>query len=538
LCDLERCQTETKTKYSDSLILQELSHTCSSKELKTKYRLCQLLKYLISETLAGKSGQLIGYTIGLEVFNRGKDFNPELDPIVRIQVGRLRRALDKYYSTEGKNDSIRFSIPLGKYSPLFIPNLESDFKMSDEFEETGLNSSAKPSILVLPFINLTGEEQQEFFVRRITEELSIELTRYEDFRVIGFRIKENLAPNVSENEKFLKDLDAHFIIRGSVRKENRQVKVSIKLIDVFTSEQLWAEQFRRELNPTDLISIQEEIARETVTIIANEYGIIPQRISKESRKKAPKDLDTYEAILRYYHYQIYHTQETAVAAFTALEQAVVNDPDSGVALAMLASLYCTRYELDLPESTNALAKTIELTNRAIELEPDSQPVRIAYAWSQFVQENRDLFLIEIEKALALNPNSPFRIGMIGFFLSLYSEWEKGKEFLDKAMNQNLGFPHWYYGATTLYHYRLNEFEKAYEEALKYDVPAIFWGPMLRATTLGQLDRQSEAKQHISDLKTLKPDFESKARYLISRYVKEEELVEKIIEGLQKAGLSF
>lgn len=472
------------------------------------------------------------------MFSRDEDFNPELDPIVRIQVGRLRRSLDKYYSGEGKNDSIRFSIPTGKYSPLFIPNLGSDDKSSAEIGDTQLNSSAKPGIVVLPFTNLTGEEDKEFFVKGLTEEVSIELTRYEDFRVIGYRVKDNVSGDIRTNEKFIQSLNANFIINGSVRQDNKQIKISIKLTDAYSSEQLWGEQFKRDLNPENLISIQEDIARETVTIIANEYGIIPQKISKESRKKAPKDLDTYDAILKYYHYQIHHTPETALEAFNALEQATMKDPECGVALAMLASLYGTRYELDLPESTQALEKTIELTKRAIELEPDSQLVRIAYAWSHFIQEKRDLFLIEIEKALALNPNSPFRIGMIGFFLSLYGEWEKGKELLDKAMNQNIGFPFWYYGATTLYHYRLNEFELAYEEALKYDVPAIFWGPMLRAATLGQLDRQSEAQQHISDLKSLKPDFEGKAKYLISRYVKEEEMVEKIIEGLRKAGLQI
>jgi hypothetical protein len=104
------------------------------------------------------------------------------------------------------------------------------------------------------------------------------------------------------------------------------------------------------------------------------------------------------------------------------------------------------------------------------------------------------------------------------------------------MKQNVGYPTWYYGATSVYYYRLNEFEKAYEEALKYDVPAIFWGPMLRAVTLGQLGRRSDAEKQISEVKVLKPEFESKARYLISRYVKEDELVEKIIDGLEKAGL--
>jgi len=504
--------------------------------LKPKYRLCQLLEYLVKETLAGRTEQLIGYTIGLEVFNRDKDFNPELDPIVRIQAGRLRRALEKYYSNEGKNDPVRFTIPVGNYSPLFIPNLDLDAKPSEEIGETQVDSSAKPGIIVLPLTNLTGEAEQEYFAKGITEEISIELTRYEDFRVIGFRIKDYYNNDNEAHKKLLSNLNANFIVQGSVRKDKNKIKVSVRLTDAFTKEQLWGEQFKRELNPSNLISIQEDIARETVTTIANEYGIIPQRIAKESKKKAPTELDTYEAILRYYNYQIHHTPETAHLAFISLEEALNKDPESGVAHAMLASLYGTRYELDLPNSTGSLEKLVELTDKAIKLEPQDQLVQIIYAWRFFVLNQREKFLYEMEKALDLNPNSPFRIGAIGFFLSLHGEWEKGKQLLDKAMKQNVGYPAWYYGATSVYYYRLNEFEIAYEEALKYDVPAIFWGPMLRAATLGQLSRRLDAEKQIADLKILKPDFESKARDLISRYVKEDELVEKIIIGLEKAGL--
>ena len=425
---------------------------------------------------------------------------------------------------------------MGNYSPLFIPNLDSDSKPTAEIGVAEFTSSQKPGIIVLPLTNLTDEAEQEYFAKGLTEELSVELTRYEDFRVIGFRIKDYFDNDNEAHKKLLNELGANFIIQGSVRKDNNKIKVSVRLTDAFANEQLWGEQFKRELNPSNLISIQEDIARETVTIIANEYGIIPQRIAKESKKKAPAELDTYEAILRYYHYQIHHTPEAAQAAFISLEQALDKNPESGVALAMLANLYGTRYELDLPDSTNSLEKLVELTDKAIKLEPQNQFIQIAYAWRFFVLNQREKFLYEIEKALDLNPNSPFRIGAIGFFLSLYGEWEKGKQLLDRAMKQNIGYPSWYYGATSDYYYRLNEFEKAYEEALKFDVPAIFWGPLLRAASLGQLGQKSEAKQHISELKLLKPDFESKARYLISRYVKEEELVDKIIEGLKKAGL--
>ena len=122
------------------------------------------------------------------------------------------------------------------------------------------------------------------------------------------------------------------------------------------------------------------------------------------------------------------------------------------------------------------------------------------------------------------------------YLSLYGEWDRGKELLDKLMHQNIGYPLYFHGATTLYYYRKNEYKMALEEANKYILPTLFWSPMLRAAVMGQLNLKTEAQKNIDHLLKLKPDFEQKAAYLISRYVKEDELVNHLKEGLHKAGM--
>ena len=131
-----------------------------------------------------------------------------------------------------------------------------------------------------------------------------------------------------------------------------------------------------------------------------------------------------------------------------------------------------------------------------------------------------------------------RIGSIGFFLSLYGDWARGKSLLDKAMSQNIGYPLIYHGATTLYYYRQGDYEAAYAEAFQYDLPKLFWAPMLRVACLGQLGRHEEAKGDIEQLMLLRPDFAEKAKMLISRYVKEDGLVEQVMNGLRKAGMIF
>ncbi|UCF65764.1 MAG: hypothetical protein JSW33_08010 [bacterium] len=522
-------------------ILQVLEKICTSSEFVSKGRSCQLLRYLIHETLQDRGDQLKQYNIGRAVFGRNDDFNPDLDPMVRIQAGRLRRSLEIYYLTEGKDDPIRISLFKGSYVPVFLSYEDKEIQSVSEIvplNQDELSSFTGPSIGVIPFKNLTGDSEREFFVQGFSEELIQELTHYEDFRIIAFRGSPDSGYNYSLSNTSDYSPEADFLIEGTVRELGQQLKISVTLTHTKTREHLWGEQYQREMTATNLIIVQEEIARQVIATIAGEYGIIPQRLSRESRQKRTTDLSVYESKLRYYYYQSQQTPEAAQIAFDALQNAIQKDPECGLAIAMLASLYGNAYMLDRPGSEAALDKSTELAYKAIELEPTNQLVRLILAWTHFMLNNREQFFNEIENTLALNPNSPVRIGAVGFFIALYGDWERGKMLLDRAMGNNIGYPRWYHGATSLYCYRKNNYEAAYQEALKYDIPGLFWGPMLRIGTLGQLERREEVQVNIDQLITLKPDFSEKARDLISRYVKEEELVDHILEGLQKAGLNF
>ena len=110
--------------------------------------------------------------------------------------------------------------------------------------------------------------------------------------------------------------------------------------------------------------------------------------------------------------------------------------------------------------------------------------------------------------------------------------------MDKVMSKNIGYPKYLYGTTCLYYYREKKYEQAMTEAEKYEIPGVFWGPMLRACCLGQLGKKTKVKSQIEELLLIKPDFEEKASYLISRYVKEGDLVDEVIDGLKKTGLKL
>jgi adenylate cyclase len=515
-----------------------LAHILSSSEFSGKEKNCDLLKFLVEETLAGRAEQLKQYTIGTAILNRPPDFNPDLDPIVRILAGRLRRSLKTYYEHEGGEDNIRIDIPKGSYVPIFIDMNSDDLRDNgNKNNRADIGDVVRPAIIVRPLKNLTGDSDQDYFVQGFTQELIIELSRYEDFQVI---ISDENPEETNRNKSHDADRTegARFIITGSVRKAETTFKISIQLVYAASGEHIWGEQFRRNLTAASLLMIQEEIVHEIITNIASEYGVIPRKLYHEARKKLQPDLQTYDAIFRFYHYQSHLTAETYLAAFNALEQAVARNPECGIACAMLADLYMNAYALDLPGGDIGIERAADLIRLAINTEPGNQLVRIISALRYFHLNQRADFLREIEKAKALNPSSPLRLGSIGYFLALYGEWDRGRQLLDKAMAMNDNYPVWYHGVTCAFYYRQKKYKEAYAEALQYDLPGFFWAPVLRGACLGQLQHYEEAREQISQLLELKPDFPQKARPLIQRFIKEDPLVDHVIQGLQKAGLKI
>jgi adenylate cyclase len=531
---IEKSETSSHA-FSEEQVREHVRHVCDSAEFRGKKTLCQLLTYLIEETLAGRAEDIKGYSIAVDVFDKDHTFNPDLNPLVRINVGRLRRSLELYYS-RAEDMPFRIVIPIGNYATQFLPmhsSAETAEAQPDSFYDAV--PLDRPVIAVLPFHNLTGDPNQDYFVQGFAEELSIELSRYQDFKILGYHA--GTLKNGDAGDERTR-VDAHFAIEGAIRKDEDTVKISIKTFDVATGEQIWGEHFRRKLTDSSLMLIQEEIIAQAVAKLISEYGIVPHALSKESKARRTKDPSVYDAKLRFYYHLTQHTPESHKAAFYALEMAVQKDPENGTAAAMLADLYATRYMLDLPQSEGALEKAAKMVKKACALDPFNQLIRIVSATIYFYKDQKELFFQEMDKALDLNPNSPMHVGSIGFFLSLYGDWERGNALLEKAMSQNAAYPLYYHGVTCLYNYRLNRYDAAYEEACKYAVPGLFWGPMLRVACLGQLNEPEKAKKHIADLANLKPDFPEKANMLIRRYIKEDELVALVENGLVKAGMTL
>jgi adenylate cyclase len=526
---------------SEQDIRQHLNSILEGHEFKDRPALQSFLRFLVDMALSGRSHQIKGYTVATQVFGRGQDFEPMRDAIVRVQAGRLRSALERYYQRHTGQLPIRIRIPKGSYVPIFEENHREGIPPDEPPAASvkGLEEAVPgPTIAVMPLLNLSGDPSEDYFTDGLTQEMVGELARYQELRVIASHSTLRWKHREFDPREVGRELGVRFLVAGSMRKDIDTIKISVWLVDTSTGMQIWGDQYRRPLAADSLIAVQEDIGRRVAAKVGSEYGIVPRTLSQESRRKPPEALETYEAYLRFFHYMSLLSPQTYSEALCAMECATTREPNSGLAWSMLALLYLHNHSLELSAAETPLDRALGFAQRGASIEPQNQLVRHSLANVYFLLDERDLFLQEENEALRLNPNSSFLTGAIGWLMALYGEWKRGLAILRRAIELNPYYPGWFHVAPYLDHYRQGKYPAAYREAQQLNMPFLFWDPLLRAAALGQMGKKAEAGKATAELLQLRPDFAASARRLIGYYVKTASLVDALLDGLRKAGLAI
>ena len=207
-------------------------------------------------------------------------------------------------------------------------------------------------------LNLSDDPQQEYFTDGLGEELTNELARYQELRVIAFQSTRFYKGKELDVREIGRDLKVRFLVGGTVRKAGTTVKIDLQVIDALNGSRLWGGQYCRELKADSIIALQEEIARQVVAKIGSQYGIIFRTLSRESLRKPPATLETYEAFLRFYYHVTILSPQTFSETLEVLEQAVRREPESGFAWSLLAFLYGQSFSLQLAPLAGPLEKAL------------------------------------------------------------------------------------------------------------------------------------------------------------------------------------
>jgi len=521
-------------------VRQELKYILSSTDFKSSKQLSQVLQFVVEETLAGRGDKIKAYTIATSVLGRKSSYDPQTDATVRILAGRLRSRLDHYYSGSGKNNPVRITIPRGCYVPVFecIPTDvdEGDGQISEaktflEFE--------KPSIAVLPLVNLNGHPDDDYFALGLTEQLILALSSYRGLRVLPRYATMSYKNQPEDVNRIGHALGARFVMEGSVRKVGQTMRVNVYLSDALMGRQVWAQSYERNLTVENLLAVQDEIAQNVTITIGDTYGgVIPRVMGQESLERAEiPSLTAYEALLHYIHFFSELSSRTYLDSRKAIERALDSEPNNPELLAMMSAIRRVGYGLGFSEEGNPLSEVLPQARRAVALDPLSQIARSNLVGAYQLARDPRGMIRESDALLSLKPYGTVLYAIAGWSIALAGEWKRGLTILREQMEALQYYPGWFHLAGFMDRYRRGEFEAALQEAHMMNSPTLFIDPLLRAAALGQLGRVDTGRQAIRELIGLNPDFPADQRRYLNWLIPSDELVDHLLGGLDKAGLS-
>lgn len=520
-------------------IRTQLEKIVGSPDLQNASRLREFLRFVVNEGLDGRADNLKAYTIGIEVFDRPDNFDPITDTIVRVNAGKLRRALERYYLGPGRQDKILISIPKGRYIPVF---------QIQEFEQTRgdvnsvqsacepLDSTKQPTIAVLPFRKVSLEPSREFIINGLGEELTMALSRFSGLGVIAYYSTSGIKAEQYSQDQLCRRLGATFVITGSIYQAADELRLNVELVRTDNSQQVWSKRYDRNFTVDTLFSIKDDIVQNIVATVADDYGIIPKIIAKASRGKTVNELEAYEAVMRYHHYGITLESQAYEEALQALEKTVAIDAEYALAWALLSILYLDAFTFSMVDLDNPLERGMESARKAISIDPFCQHAYFGMCYAQLLQRNEEEIIRNAKKILELNPNAGFLVGTAGWFLAMAGQYDEGFRFIEQSMQLNPFFPSWFHFPYYLNSYLNGNFGDALKTVKKFGLPEFFWNPLMHAAALGQMERITEAQAALQRLISLKPDFPERARFYISCFLIKDKWVDLTLEGLKKAGL--
>jgi TolB-like protein len=243
--------------------------------------LTNFLTFIVNETLGGRSHELKEYTIGINALKRDTDFNPQIDSIVRIHAGRLRRTLKEYYYENGENEEIEIVVPKGSYVPQFkeakrhAATEEPEEKTKNHLRLTkNLHTGNKAVLAIFPFDDISETAAHSSFVKGLGVYLSARLTNDPSMIVISYYTSNHLLQKPTGIREAGSMLNASFILTGCVQAD-RHLRVHTFLNGCESGEQVWGMTFeRKDIERLDLFLVQEEIVNMVISLIGGPRGVI------------------------------------------------------------------------------------------------------------------------------------------------------------------------------------------------------------------------------------------------------------------------
>ncbi len=575
----------------DEVVHDALDRVLASAEFEGSPRLQAFLRHVVEARLAGNERDLRAYAIGVDVFERPADFDPQADSLVRVEAGRLRQKLTTYYAGDGQADPVRITLPKGGYVPRFeaLPGAAPPpprspvpvpapirskpvsghrrpggiafltaaliaiaigvaahygFERRSSTVPVEVDGAADPArqtpgLGVLPFEALDDAPGTATVAGGLTALVTADLTHFRQFYVMARRSALALAEAGGDPIRAAAEAGLDYVVDGTVRRDGEAFIVTASLVSTSDAGMLWTRTFTGPHAGSGALALESEIASAIVTAVAQPYGLVNRQLSRAADQASlPANLSSYACILAADHYYATYAQADFEAAESCLERAVRTEPDYAHAWAYLAYLHLEAlrygYKADLAE--NKLAAAMAAARKAVDLEPENAVAQRALAAVLFTAGDMDGFRLHADRALELNPNDSDALADLGGKIAYSGDWEQGLAMRARAIQLNPSHPASYRIPFVIDAYRRGDYAAAKAELERGDLPDFLMTRLLRAAVYGRLGDEEQAARAVQGLLELAPDAGERAGEYLGYWQLPPALVEDLLGGLQLAGL--
>jgi adenylate cyclase len=387
-----------------------------------------------------------------------------------------------------------------------------------------------PSVAVLPFQNMSGDHDQDYFADGIVDEITTALSRFKSVFVIARNSSFTYKGKVIDIKRVGRELAVEYVLEGSVRKAGNRIRVTVQLIDAETDGHIWAERYDRELE--DIFAIQDEL---TCAIVATLTGRVEAATHDRAKRKPTTNMVAYECVLtaRVLHHR--SSREDNAEAQRLLDRALALDPNYAHAHAwkacVLGQTWTHNWCADRDCTLQQLAAELEI---ALALDDgDSDVHRILAALNQ-VRKDHGKAMYHQERALALNPNHDLVVVQQGEFLTWLGRPEEGIEWIKKAMRLNPYHPERFWGHLGRACYCAEKYAEAAQAFSRISRPNHTHHAFL-AATFAQMGNAVAAAAHAAEVLKREPQFSAAVHLATQDYKREADRL-RHEAGLLKAGL--
>jgi adenylate cyclase len=390
----------------------------------------------------------------------------------------------------------------------------------------------KPSLIVLPFINMSNDPEQEYFSDGITEDITTDLSRIGSLFVISRNSAFTYKGKTATAQDVSREMGVRYILEGSVRKAGGRIRITAQLIDATTDHHLWSQRYDRPLQ--DIFALQDEVVQKIVTTLKLQLTLQEQGYIVH---KHTDNLEAYDAYLRGLEAYNRHTKEALTQARQLLEQAITLDPQYAAAYAQLSRTLTWEGMRPWGQYPQDLERALVLAQQAVALDDSLPGAHEALAFACTYKKQYAQAITAAKRAIALAPNNAEGYAELAHTLLFVGQPEEVINLVEKAMRLNPRHPFHYLSFLGMAHLLTRRYEEALAalQSATLRIPNHPPAHLHLLVTYSEIGRNLEARAELEEIRRINPNV-SLGFYRRVMVFKDPVSLERYLSALRKAGL--